>query len=234
MINFDNTNTYLDNNTIYSKGPSPCGYNYVKYFLKENNDIKSFLDIGCGNGRLLKLMNKKTNYLGVDADVGIYNKKKHKKLKYFKDAKKTETYLEKHNKKYDCVVLMDVLEHTDTFLKLLSIALKKSNKYVLVGLPNEDYLMSRLRFFFGKGLLTHGLELVYKKPGHKHQWFIQYKIASPLLISHAKKYKYTFSKTFFYVNQPRIFWKRYLYKMLLFFLPKHIQMSNFCMIFKKI
>jgi len=179
-------------------------------------------------------MNKKINYLGVDADVGIYKKKKNQNLKYFKDAKKTEDYLINHKKKYNCVVLMDVLEHTDTFLKLFSIALKKSNKFVLVGLPNEDYLMSRLRFLFGGGVLTHGLEMINKKPGHKHQWFIQYKIASPLLIKHAKKNKYKFEKTLFFVNQPRSFLKRCMYKIALLFLPKHIQMNDFCMVFKKI
>ena len=72
---------------------------------------------------------------------------------------------------------MDVLEHTDTFLKLFKIALNKSKKYVLVGLPNEDYLISRIKFLLGKGLLTHGLEMINTKPGHKHQWFIQYKVA---------------------------------------------------------
>ena len=89
----------------------------------------------------------------------------YKNLKYFRNAAQTEIYLSKINKKkYDCVVLMDVLEHTDTFLKLFYLALKKSNKYVLVGLPNEDYIMSRLRFMFGKGLMTHGLEMI-----HTHQ-----------------------------------------------------------------
>ena len=82
---------------------------------------------------------------------------------------------------------MDVLEHTDTFLKLFYLALKKSNKYVLVGLPNEDYIMSRLRFIFGKGIMTHGLEMINTKPGHKHQWFIQYKTAYPLLANACKK-----------------------------------------------
>ena len=226
-------NTYLVNDTIYSKGTSHEGYSFVKYFLKKNKDIKSFLDIGCGNGILIKLMTKKINYLGVDANVGIYKKRKNNKIKYFKNAIATENYLIKLKKKHECVVLMDVLEHTDTFLKLFNIALKKSTKYVLVGLPNEDYIMSRLRFLFGKGILTHGLEMINTKAGHKHNWFIQYKIASALLIRNAKKYKFNLLNTMFYVNQPRSIIKRFIYKILLLFLPKHIQMNNFCMIFRK-
>ena len=81
---------------------------------------------------------------------------------------------------------MDVLEHTDTFLKLFSVALNKSNNYVLVGLPNEDYIISRLRFLFGGGIMSHGLETINYKPGHKHQWLIQYKTASSLLKKYAK------------------------------------------------
>jgi len=131
-----------------------------KVYKNEDCNIKSILDIGCGGGVLMKLVNKNVKYLGVDADAGIYKRKKHKNLKYFRNAAQTESYLSKINKKYDCVVLMDVLEHTDTFLKLFYLALKKSNKYVLVGLPNEDYIMSRLRFMFGKGLMTHGLEMI--------------------------------------------------------------------------
>ena len=98
-----------------------------------------------------------------------------------------EKYLTNLDKKFDCVVLFEVLEHTDTFLKLFLIALKKSKKYVLVSLPNEDYLQSRIRFVFGKGLLTHGLDMINAKPGHKHNWFIQYKEASILLKKTAKK-----------------------------------------------
>ena len=232
MKNLDNT--YLVNNTVYSKGPSSCGYSFLKYFLREKKDIKSILDIGCGGGVLMKLVNKDTEYLGVDADAGIYKKKQHKRLRYFKNAIQTENYLDKTNKKYECVVLMDVLEHTDSFLKLFNIALKKSNKYVLVGLPNEDYIMSRIRFLLGKGIMTHGLEMINTKPGHKHQWFIQYKVASALLEKNSKNCKFHLLDTMFYVNQPRSFIKRIIYKIMLTFLPKTLQMNDFCLIFKKI
>ena len=230
----DLNNTYLIKNTVYSKGPSNCGFAFVKFFLQKKNNIKSFLDIGCGNGMLLKLMSKEINYFGVDANVGIYKKKKNKKIRYFKNAKDTENHLNNHKKKYNCVALMDVLEHTDTFLKLFSVALNKSNNYVLVGLPNEDYIISRLRFLFGGGIMSHGLETINYKPGHKHQWLIQYKTASSLLKKYAKKYNYSLEYTSFYVTLPKSLVKKFIYKVGLFFLPLHLQMNNFCMVFKKI
>tara|TARA_B100000287_G_scaffold9241_2_gene9097 strand:+ start:17864 stop:18565 length:702 start_codon:yes stop_codon:yes gene_type:complete len=226
-------NTYIVDNVIYSNGYSHEGYSFIRYFLKRNNTIKSFLDIGCGNGILLKAIDKKTDYLGLDANAGIYKKKISKKIKYFKNAKSTENYFSKIKKKYECVALMDVLEHTDTFLKLFKIALKKSSKYVVVGLPNEDYLIARIRFLIGKGILTHGLEMINKKPGHKHQWFIQYKEAVPLLNKCAKKNKFILSSQMFYVGQPNNVFKRFLYKLVIFFIPTNIKMNNFCLVFKK-
>ena len=226
-------NTYLVGDTIYSKGPTSCGHTFFKYFLQKNKNISSVLDIGCGNGVLLKLMNKKNDYHGVDANVGIYKKKKHNKIKYFKNSIKTEDYLISLKKKYECVVLMDVLEHTDTFLKLFKIALKKSSKYVVVGLPNEDYIMSRINFLLGKGIMTHGLEMINTKPRHKHQWFIQYKTALPLLTKNAKKYKFNFTSQLLHVIQPKNIIKRLIYKIMLFFLPKIVQVNCFCLVFRK-
>ena len=226
-------NTYKKNDIILSKGKSHEGYSFFKYFLKKHKHIKSFLDIGCGNGILKKLIDNKSNYLGVDANAGIYKKKKSNSIKYFKDAQKTEKYLKNLNKKFECVILMDVLEHTDSFLKLFKIALNKSSKYVVVGLPNEDYIIARLRFLFGKGILTHGLEMINTKPGHKHQWFIQYKVALPLIENFANKNKFQLSEKFFYINQPSNFFKRIIYKLAIIFIPKTIMMNNFCLIFKK-
>ena len=92
-------NTYIVDNVIYSNGYSHEGYSFIRYFLKKNNTIKSFLDIGCGNGILLKAIDKKTDYLGLDANAGIYKKKISKKIKYFKNAKSTENYFSKIKKK---------------------------------------------------------------------------------------------------------------------------------------
>ena len=38
----DLNNTYIKENVIYSKGRSHEGYSFIKYFLKENNEIKKF------------------------------------------------------------------------------------------------------------------------------------------------------------------------------------------------
>ena len=169
----------------------------------------------------------------MDANVGIYNQKKTKKIKYFKNAEKTEIFLLNHKKKYECVALMDVLEHTDTFLKLFKIALDKSSKYVIVGLPNEDYLISRFRFLFGGGILTHGLDMINKKPGHKHQWFIQYKVAKTLLDNFARKKNYSLKAHMFYINLPSNFIKRIIYRFLILFFPLRVKMNNFCLVFEK-
>ena len=65
----------------------------LSIFLKKIKKIKSCLDIGCGNGILLKIISKDIDYLGVDANVGIYKKRKSKKLKYFKTLFKLKNIL---------------------------------------------------------------------------------------------------------------------------------------------
>ena len=128
---------------------------------------------------------------------------------------------------------MDVLEHTDTFLKLFNLALKKSSNYVVVGLPNEESFLSRINFLIGKGIPTHGLEMVGTKPGHKHQWLIQYKPALSLLTNSAKKYKFSLYSKYFFITLPNNFLKRIIYKLILLFIPKKIKMNNFCLVFSR-
>ena len=56
-INVKNLNNTCNNkDTIFSKGLSNCVYNYNKIFLEHYKNIKSFLDIGCVDGILMKLM----------------------------------------------------------------------------------------------------------------------------------------------------------------------------------
>lgn len=226
-------NIYIKGDTIYSKGPSSAALNFINYFFSKEKNIKSFLDVGCGDGILMKLMNKKIEYLGIDSDAGIKKKKINSNIKYFKNPKTSDTYLKKLKKKYDCVALMDVLEHTDKFIDLFEISLKKTNKYVIVCLPNEDYIQSRIRFLFGHGIKTHGLDLVNSKPGHKHQWLIQYQLAKEILNNSAKKFRFQLINTVFFVGLPGTFYKRLIYKFFLNFIPKRIQMNEFCFIFKK-
>lgn len=226
-------NIYLKKDTIFSIGKFSEGYGYFMFFLKKNKFIQSCLDIGCGNGNLLKLMNKKSLYLGLDSNAGIYKKKKNKKIKYFDNGKQVDEFLNKLNKKFEIVTLMDVLEHTDTFVDLFKKSLKKSSKFVMVGLPNEDCLLSRFEFLIGKGIKTHGLEMVGTKHGHKHQWLIQFKKAKEVLGDIAEKNNFKLKEVNYFITLPKTFYKRIIYKFILFFTPVHLRMNNFCLIFEK-
>ena len=63
----------------------------------------------------------------------VYTKNKNKKIKYFNHGKQVDNFLNKLNKKFEVVTLMDVLEHTDTFVDLFKKSLKKSKKFVMIG-----------------------------------------------------------------------------------------------------
>ena len=103
----------------------------------------------------------------------------------------------------------------------------------MVALPNEDNFLSRIRFLQGKGILTHGLDMIDKKPGHKHQWFIQFNAASQLLKKNAKNYKFNLLNTMYFIQHPKNYLKRIVYKFLMFFVSRQTQMQCFCLVFKK-
>ena len=109
----------------------PCPYFFLhklkKFFL--NTDIKSFVDLGCGDGRSIFFFNKqlKIKFYGIEYDPSVYkNCKKlfdkydniqinHGDIMSFK-------FLEYNN---DCFFLADPLKKNMTLINLLNEFLKR-------------------------------------------------------------------------------------------------------------
>ena len=117
--------------------------------------------------------------------------------------------------------------------KIIGKSLKGNKNKIYICCDNEDYIQSRIRFLFGHGIKTHGLDLVNSKHGHKHQWLIQYHLAKEILNNSAEKYKFELNDIIFFVGLPSTFYKRLIYKFFLNFIPKRLQMNEFCFVFKK-
>jgi SAM-dependent methyltransferase len=128
-------------------------YRMEEIFKMIPKDTESVLDIGCGE-RYLK--NKFKKYLGVDlknaeitVDLNVNQK------------------LPIPSKSVDCVILSQILEHLNNVEKLISETKRVSKKYILVGLPNEFFIIRRIQFLFNKW--GGG----YNPYGHKHMFNLQ-------------------------------------------------------------
>ena len=82
---------------------------------------------------------------------------------------------------WDMVLLLDVIEHTRTFTQLFELALKKSKKNVVVSLPNELFILDRLRMLAGQELNAHSLDSLNDPEGFKHQYIINIRKAKAIL-----------------------------------------------------
>lgn len=127
-----NTGTYLGNQYF------SC-LNKIKQLLRKHN-CKNILDVGCGDGRFcFELHDNTIKYIGVDISkraiqfAKIFNKNSEF---YRGDIKNM-----KFKKKFDGIVLMEVLEHiplnkVHSFLEKLH-KLVEYNKYLFITVPSK-------------------------------------------------------------------------------------------------
>ena len=107
----------------------------------------TILDLGCGDGSLLKLLNKKRNISGYGVDtsidktiksldnkINIINADINDHMSYFKD------------KSFDYVILAQSLQVVDNPVSLIKEMLRIGNE-VIISFPNMGYWRSRLYYF---------------------------------------------------------------------------------------
>jgi hypothetical protein len=116
---------------------------------------------------------------------------------------------------------------------LFERALQVTKEYVFVSLPNEENIHLRLDFMFGRGLLSHGLEMHGKHTNHRHLWFIQKNKAKKILTKIADDYGFTLEIEVNTISYPNKFYKRFIYKALTVFMPWSLKARNFGLLYKK-
>ena len=86
----------------------------------------TILDIGCTDNLLeLKLRNKK--YLGIDIEPKVKSE----------NIKKIGLLSMPEDKKFDCVLALEVLEHTEDPVAALNKIKKLTGKYLIISVPYE-------------------------------------------------------------------------------------------------
>ena len=146
----------------------PCPYYFlykIKKFLADKN-IKSFIDLGSGNGRVIYFFNNyfKIKYYGIECFDKPYNFSKNlfEKNENIHIKNENFTNLNFLNEEHDCFFLNEPLKNKKDFQFIVNSILKKYNnsdkKYyiVLINMTNED-----LKIFSNLNLLDS--EIIYTK-----------------------------------------------------------------------
>jgi len=195
-------------------------------------NIKSILDIGCGDA-LVKKLNKQLFpgmlYQGIDLNSGIY------KIPYSNNIKliKKRADLFKFKKKYDAVLLLDVLEHDKNFTCILEYSLKIAKKYIFISLPNEAILYNRIKFLFSGKIDSLDLETQIGKPyTHRHLWCIRTNIVNRVLRKIIKK-KFKIIEEIDIYSLSLKFYKKLVQKILIFLFSKDLMMTTKLIVLKK-
>jgi SAM-dependent methyltransferase len=120
---------------------------FVRKFIK-TRELVDIIDIGCDTGYMAGLLNYdkyKFKYYGIDIRDSFNNdyiKNKNQKFKKVKNTKDHISKLKDEGVSFDCILLLDVLEHfkdkqeaKEVFKNCVDIC--KTNGYILVSTPNS-------------------------------------------------------------------------------------------------
>ena len=150
---------YLKKNPNWHIEDSPYKANLVLKAIKKSKiNFTNMVDIGCGAGRVIKILSQKYPnkfFHGVDFspdaskfwDVG-----KSKNLKYSQDI----------DQKFDIALCLDVFEHVDDYLGFLK-DIKTKAKFFIFNIPLDMNVVK---------LLSPGIRYVRENAGHIHYFNI--------------------------------------------------------------
>ena len=146
----------------------------------------TLLDIGCGDGIVSRHLPTRCHYTGLDINEACIYEQRHDnpKVRYVQ-AEHIPDLMNREGP-WDTVLLLDVIEHTRRFTPLFEHALTRANRQVIVSLPNELFVLDRLRMLQGHELNAHSLDLINQPEGFKHQYIINIAKARDLLIRAAE------------------------------------------------
>lgn len=142
-------------------------------------EVRSVLDVGCGDGVVRRHLPKGCKYKGVDiSSACIYEQNRDESCIIYASPAEIPSIIEEES--WNTILLLDVLEHTRDFTSLFELSLGKSER-VVVSLPNELFIYDRLRMLMGRELNAHSLDLVNMPEGFRHQYIINLDKARSIL-----------------------------------------------------
>ena len=127
--------------------------------LIDNGGIEgdSLCDLGSRDEILLNTLHRKIKYLGID----IYPSSPNTIYSNIEEEILTD-------EKFDIITALDVLEHTNDIQSAINNMLNICNKSFVINLPNELFVIYRLKLLFGK---ISGKFSINLDTEDRHRWF---------------------------------------------------------------
>lgn len=173
--------------------------------LPHLTQVQSVLDIGCGDGVVGTLLPTDWSYRGIDlSNAAIYEQNASDNRILYSTPDKIDAVLAS-SEPADAVLMLDVLEHTRRFSDLFERSIPLAKRYMIVSLPNELFLLDRLRFLIGNEHPAHSLNLINLPEGFKHQYLINISIARQILSDVASRNDFRLAEEW---NRPLVAKKR--------------------------
>jgi methionine biosynthesis protein MetW len=135
-------------------------YKIVANFIEPGSTV---LDVGCDTGELAEFL-PKVKYSGLEVDKDRIKELRQKKVQVFEKDLNDKTL--SLGKKFDYIVMLDLLEHLlnpARVIKDLKKHLIKGGKMIIV-LPNDYHLLNKFRFLANRNLT----EKPFWEYGHLH------------------------------------------------------------------
>lgn len=155
--------------------------------LPHLTQVKSVLDIGCGDGVVGALLPTDWGYRGIDlSNAAIYEQNDSDNRILYSSPDELDAVLAS-SEPADVVLMLDVLEHTRRFSDLFERSISLAKRYMIVSLPNELFILDRLRLLIGKEHPAHSLDLINLPEGFKHQYLINITKARQILTAVASR-----------------------------------------------
>lgn len=147
--NFSNYDEYWEKRGFHA--PSQHRAELISKCIEPNSTI---LDIGCGDGTVIDYLSKKnkpSSIIGIDISEKAVDYVKAKGYEAVKmDVLSKEFIYFIKDKKFDYVIITEVLEHIQEPEKVV-IAIKNNfTKSIFVSIPNAGFFIHRIRLMLGK------------------------------------------------------------------------------------
>lgn len=124
----------------------------VDLLLKYIDSDDSILDVGCGDGKILRCLREKGfkgEMLGIDSSSVALHKALDRGIPILqKDISDPQSLSD--IPRFDYVFLFEVLEHLSNSEELLRWAVQHARKGVVFSVPNSGFFVYRLRLFLGR------------------------------------------------------------------------------------